>query len=89
MSNKDVFSNSPSNLKTQIYGSNTSVPVGTDDQGALSTGINSVGPNVNSLLNKLQTTVNTSDIQLYPQYGISILRDTITVVGAAIEVLLP
>ena len=84
MTNKEVFNtNSPSNLKTQIYGSNISVPVGTDDQGAISAGINNVGPNVNSLLNKLQTTVNSSIIQLYPQYGISVLRDTITVVGSA------
>jgi len=83
MSNKEVFSNSPSNLKTQIYGSNTSVPVNSNDQGALSTGIYSFGPNVNSLMNKLQTTVNTSIVQLYPQYGISLLRDAITVVGAA------
>ena len=83
MSNKEVFNNYPGTLKTQIYGSNTSVPVTTDSQGALSTGIYNVGPNVNSLLNKLQTTVNSSIIQLYPQYGISVLRDTITVVGAA------
>lgn len=84
MSNKEVFNNnSPDNLKTQIYGSNISVPVGTDEQGAISAEINSVGPSVNSLLNKLQTTVNSSIIQLYPQYGISVLRDTITVVGAA------
>ncbi|MGV8980199.1 hypothetical protein [Clostridium sp.] len=83
MTNKSVFNNSPEDLKTQIYGSNISVPIGTDDEGALSAGINNVGPNVNSLLNKLQTTVNSSVVQLYPQYGISLLRDTITVVGAA------
>lgn len=81
MPNDLVFNTSPNNLKTQIYGSNISVPVTTDNQGVLSAGINSLGPNVNSLLNKLQTTVNSSIIQLYPQYGISVLRDTITFVG--------
>jgi len=81
--NNLVFNTSPDNLKTQIYGSNISVPVTTDNQGVLSAGISNLGSNVNSLLNKLQTTVNSSVIQLYPQYGISVLRDTITVVGAA------
>jgi hypothetical protein len=83
MPNDSVFNPTPNNLKTQIYGSNVSVPVTTDNQGVLSAGIYNVGPNVNSLLNKLQTSVNSSIIQLYPQYGISVLRDTIIVVGGA------
>jgi len=83
MPNNVVVNDNPSNLKTQIYGSNLSVSLGTDTQGCLCAGITNLGPNVNSLLNKLQTTVNSSVIQLYPQYGISALRDTITVVGAA------
>ena len=82
MPNNLVFNTFASQLKTQIYGSTTSVPVNTDSQGIVSSGIYSFGPNVNSLLNKLQTTVNTSIVQLYPQYGISLLRDLVSVVGS-------